>query len=229
MSRDCATTVAAAVASRKSVRRFLGKPVDPVLIRRIVEAAAQAPSGGNIQPWHVHVLGGDALRRFRALMRERVLAQPEGEPGDFSPYPPGLVSPYRERRDQVGEALYASLGIPRSDKPRRMRQFVQNFQFFDAPVGMLCSIDRNMGAPQWVDCGIFLQTLALLLREAGLHGCMQTCWIRYPRTIEEFLALPAGRTVLAGMAIGYEDPSAPINQWRTPRAPLEAFAAFVGI
>lgn len=221
--------VSEAVATRRSVRAFLDTPVDGALIRRIVEQAARAPSGGNLQPWHINVLGGEVLAQFKALMRERLAGIGGNETPEYSVYPPNLIAPYRDYRFQIGEALYAQLGIPREDKPGRLRQLARNFQFFDAPLALFCSVHRSMGAPQWSDLGMYLQTLMLLLREAGLDSCPQECWSAYPKTVGDFLQLPAERMLFCGVAIGYADPQAPVNRLHSPRAPLQAFAEFRGI
>ncbi|HWT38433.1 MAG TPA: nitroreductase, partial [Paraburkholderia sp.] len=148
---------------------------------------------------------------------------------EYDVYPPSLHSPYRERRFQVGEDLYRSIGIARENRPARLAQFARNFAFFDAPLALFCTVDRRMGPPQWSDLGMFMQTVMLLLREEGLHSCAQECWAQYPTTIGAFLDLPDDRMLFSGMAIGYEDTSAAINQWRAQRTPLEEFAQFIGI
>ncbi|CAN7634689.1 Nitrobenzene nitroreductase [compost metagenome] len=221
--------VSQAVASRKSVRGFLPRAVAPDTIRRVLDAAARAPSGGNLQPWHIHVIGGEALEGLRAIMRERIAQAPAGEEREYDIYPRELVSPYRDRRFQVGEALYHYLGIPREDKARRLAQFANNFTFFGAPLALFCTVDRRMGPPQWSDLGMYLQTVMLLLREEGLDSCAQECWAMYPQTLGKFLSLPAERMLFTGMAIGYEDPEAPANQLRAVRAPLDEFTEFMGI
>jgi nitroreductase len=221
--------VSEAVESRKSVRQFLSDPVDPGVIRSVLERAARAPSGGNLQPWRVHIVGGESLDTFRAIMAQRIAQAPEGERTEYDVYPRDLSSPYRDRRYQVGEDLYRSIGVTREDRAGRLRQFARNYAFFDAPLALFCSVDRQMGPPQWADLGMFLQTVMLLLREAGLHSCAQECWARYAQTVGEFLSLPAGRMLFCGMAIGYEDPEAPINQWRSARVPLADFAQFDGV
>ncbi|MCP3718365.1 nitroreductase [Paraburkholderia sp. CNPSo 3281] len=221
--------VSEAVTSRKSVRQFLPDPVDPVVIRRVLDTAARAPSGGNLQPWHVHIVGGESLTKLRSIMANRIAQAPAGEQMEYDVYPRELGSPYRERRYQVGEDLYRSIDVAREDRPGRLQQFARNYAFFDAPLALFCSVDRQMGPPQWADLGMFLQTVMLLLREAGLHSCAQECWARYAQSVGEFLALPRERMVFCGMAIGHEDPDAPINQWRSARVPLDEFVQFDGI
>jgi len=226
---DSRMSVTEAITSRRSVRAFLDKPVDGDLIRRILATATRAPSGGNLQPWHIYVVGNEALGELKAIMRRRVEEQPQGEPTEYNIYPPNLVSPYRERRFQVGEDLYALLGIPREDKEARRRWFARNYQFFGAPLALFCYVDRRMGQPQWSDLGMYLQSVMLLLREAGLHSCPQECWSTYHQTIDAFLGAPPELMLFTGMAIGYEDPEHPVNRLRAQRAPLEEFAQFRGI
>lgn len=221
--------VSDAVKSRKSVRQFLPDPVDSAVIREVLAKAAHAPSGGNLQPWRVQVVGGASLARFKSIMARRIEEASAGESTEYDVYPRELTSPYRERRYQVGEDLYRSIGVAREDRPARLRQFARNYAFFDAPLALFCSVDRQMGPPQWADLGMFLQTVMLLLREAGLHSCAQECWARYAQTVGAFLDLPPERMLFCGMAIGHEDTDAPINQWRSARVPLEAFAQFDGI
>lgn len=221
--------VSEAVASRRSVRGFLPTPVDPAVIRRVLERAARAPSGGNLQPWHIDVVGGARLDELKAIMARRVPEAPTGEPTEYDIYPKVLPSPYRDRRFEVGEDLYGALGIPRTDKMARMLWFARNFQFFGAPLALFCSVARTMGPPQWSDLGMFLQTVMLLLREEGLDSCAQECWALYPQTIGQFLDLPADRMLFCGMSIGVADEAEPANQFRARRAPLDEFARFHGI
>ena len=219
--------VSEAVATRRSVRGFLDRPVDGAVIRRVVERAARAPSGGNLQPWHIDVVGGDDLDRLRAIMRERLKSG--SETPEYPIYPPVLDDPYRSYRFEVGEHLYGALGIPRADKAGRMTWFARNFQFFGAPVALFTSVARTMGPPQWSDLGMYLQTVMLLLRGEGLDSCAQECWAIYPATVGDFLALPAHRMLFCGMAIGYADTGDPANAMRSTRAPLADFATFRGL
>jgi nitroreductase len=222
-------SVSEAVASRRSVRGFLPTPVAGEVIRRIVEKAARAPSGGNLQPWQIDVVAGAKLDELKAIMATRVLEAPRGEEAEYSIYPETLPSPYRDYRFRVGEDLYGALGIPREDKMARMTWFARNFQFFGAPVALFCSTLRTMGPPQWSDLGMYLQTVMLLAREEGLDTCAQECWAIYPKTIGSFLGLPEDRILFCGMSIGYRDEADRANQWTSSRAPLEAFARFHGL
>ena len=221
--------VSDAVASRRSVRGFLDTPVDPAVLRRVVEQAARAPSGGNLQPWHIDVVAGEPLNALKAIMRQRMAEAPGGEPTEYDIYPKVLTAPYKDYRFAVGEELYRALGIPREDKLARMMWFARNFQFFGAPVALFCTVAKTMGPPQWSDLGMYLQTLMLLLREAGLDSCPQECWAIYPATIRGFLGVPDDRMLFTGMAIGFKDDADPANAARADRAPLADFATFRGI
>lgn len=224
-----APTVSDAVASRHSVRAFTSQPVDGQVIRRVLEKAARAPSGGNLQPWQLYVVGGQDLEQLKDIMAKRVQESPQGEAPEYDVYPEGLKAPYRDYRFQVGEDMYALLEIPREDKARRLAWFARNYQFFGAPAALFCYVDRQMNAPQWSDLGMYLQTVMLLLREEGMDSCAQECWSLYHRTLREFLSPPEELMLFTGMSIGYADKEHPINQLRTRRAPLEAFCRFRGL
>jgi nitroreductase len=195
----------------------------------VVEAAARAPSGGNLQPWHIDVVAGAPLEELKAIMRRRMAEAPGGEPTEYDIYPKVLPAPYKDYRFAVGEELYRALGIPREDKMARMMWFARNFQFFGAPVALFCTVAKTMGPPQWSDLGMYLQTLMLLLREEGLDSCPQECWAIYPATIRDFLGTPEDRMLFTGMAIGFKDDADPANAARPARAPLADFATFRGM
>ncbi len=217
-----------AAATRYSCRAFLPDPVPEAVVREILDGAARAPSGGNLQPWRVYALAGARLEALRALLRPRAGELPRGEGTEYRIYPPELKEPYRTRRFAVGELLYRSLGIAREDRPARLRQYARNFEFFGAPVGLMVCADRSMGPPQWSDLGMFLQTAMLLARQHGLHSCAQEAWAHWHKTLGDFLELPPELMVFCGLALGYADADAPINAWRAPREPLDGFAAFQG-
>ena len=218
-----------AVASRRSVRHFLPTPVPAPVIRRVLAQALRAPSGGNLQPWHLHVVGGGKLDELKALMRERLELTPRGEGAEYDVYPRELVAPYRERRHAVGEQMYERLGVPREDRFARLRWFARNYQCFGAPLALFCSVDRRMGPPQWSDLGMLLQTVMLLLRAEGLDSCAQECWAMYPETVGQAIALPPGRMLFTGMSIGTADTAHPVNTLVSERAPLEETVRFHGI
>jgi nitroreductase len=218
-----------AVASRYSCRAFRPTPIPEKTVRDIIEAAARAPSAGNMQPWRVYALAGKRVGELRALMAPRMAAElPKGEGTDYTIYPEPLSEPYKTRRFKVGELLYKAIGIPREDKPARYKQYARNYQFFGAPVALFFAREKVHGPAQWADIGGYLQTVALLARGRGLHTCPQQAWVSFNRTIRSFLKLPDHLMIYSGMALGFEDPAAPINAWRSPREPLDAFATFEG-
>lgn len=219
--------VAEAVAARFSARAFLDRPVPLATVRRILDRARQAPSGGNLQPWQVSVVAGRPLQALIGRVRGRAAEVPQGEPREYEVYPPDLHEPYRTRRYHCGEDLYAALGIPREDKPARLRQFAKNLSAFGAPMVLFFSIDRAMGRNQWAHLGMFMQTVMLLAVEEGLATCPQEAWSAFHRTVAEFIGLPDEQLFYCGMAVGYADPDDPVNQWRTGRAPLEDIARFL--
>lgn len=218
-----------AVNSRQSIRAFMPTPVPAETIRRVVEMASRAPSGGNLQPWHIDVMAGKPLELLKTEMQQRLQSPDAPEAAAYDVYPKNLPSPWRDRRFQVGEAMYARLGIPRDDRPARLRWFASNYAFFGAPLALFCSVDRLMGPPQWSDLGMYLQTLMLLLRAEGLDSCAQECWAMYPQTVGRALDLPANRILFSGMSIGYRDPSHPVNELVSERAPLDEWARFIGL
>ena len=215
--------VSAAVARRMSVRAFKPDPVPGGVVREILEAAKAAPSGGNLQPWRVHALAGEPLAEFKALA-----AASAPEAAEYEVYPANLWDPFRTRRYQCGEDLYASIGIGRDDRPARFRQLARNTQFFGAPVGLFFCLDRNLGPPQWSDLGMYMQTVMLLAVERGLDTCAQEYWARYPKLVAGFVGIPDDHRLFSGMALGYRDESQPINQWRTRRDPFEDWCEMKG-
>lgn len=216
-----------ALRSRISVRGFLPRPVDPALLRDILTTACRAPSGGNVQPWSITVITGAPKAALTADMVEN-LAQGRSEAPEYVIYPPSLPEPYRSRRFGVGEQLYGHLGIGRDDMAGRARWFGVNYGFFGAPVGLFLHMPRFMGLPQWADMGIWLQSLMLLLREAGLDSCPQEAWASWPQTVRRHLPIPEDHILYTGMSIGYADPEEPANRNRSDRAPLDEVATFLG-
>jgi nitroreductase len=217
-----------AVATRYSCRAFLPTPVPLPIVRDILDRAARAPSGGNLQPWRVDALAGQSLEALKSLIRPRHGELPDGEGAEYPVYPSPLNEPYRARRFDVGAALYRSLGIAREDRAGRINQFARNFELFDAPVGLFVSIDRGLGPPQWADVGGFIQTVMLVARAHGLSSCPQEAWTCWHKTVSAFLALPATHMLFCAIALGHADENAAINRWRSERAGVDAFATFSG-
>ena len=178
-----------AVASRYSCRAFLPTPVPEATVRDILERAARAPSGGNVQPWRVHALAGTKLEELRAIVHSRLDELPRFEGAEYDIYPRDLKQPYESRRQRSGVMLYQSIGVMREDRAGRYRQYARNFLFYDAPVGLFFSIDRSMGPPQWSDLGGYIQTVMLLARGHGLHACAQEAWTHLHKTVPLFIGL----------------------------------------
>jgi nitroreductase len=218
-----------AVSSRYSCRAFLPAPIPEKIVRDIVERAARAPSAGNMQPWRVYALSGERVKALCDLLAPRMATElPRGEGTDYTIYPAPLSEPYKARRFEVGELLYKSINVPREDKAARYKQYARNYIFFGAPVALFLAREKSHGPAQWADIGGYLQTVALLARGHGLHTCPQQAWVSFNRTVREFLKLPDHLMVYSGMALGYEDPDAAINKWRSPREALDRFATFEG-
>ena len=216
-----------AVAERRSVRGFLDTPVDPALLRDLAIRAARAATGGNIQPWHIDIVQGEAMVRLKAIMADKIARSEKEQPG-YDIYPREMSDLHRQRTFGVGETLYGHLGIPRTDKAARLQWFRRNFQFFGAPAAYFCTVDRRMGPPQWADCGMYLQNLMLLAVDAGLVTCPQECWAMYPTTVERFLGTPPERMLFCGVAIGHEDRAEPANRLRAARAPDAEWLTVIG-
>ena len=217
--------VADAIAARFSVRAFRPDAVPAAVVRALLEQAARAPSGGNLQPWRVHALTGAPLAQLLASV---AASPPQAEP-EYAVYPPALWEPYRSRRFENGEELYQALNIGREDKNARLAQLAKNGEMFGAPVGIFIAVEERMGYAQWVDLGIYLQSFMLLAAEKGLASCAQGFWRMYNDMLLEQLALPGGYQIAFGIALGYEDTSAPINQWRSSRATSGEWLALQGL
>ncbi|MEM8925076.1 MAG: nitroreductase [Actinomycetota bacterium] len=211
-----------AVQRRMSTRAFLPDPVDDAEIARLLQLAARAPSGGNVQPWRIYVLNGVTMARFRSEIADASAGAPE-----YPIYPERLWEPYRTNRFELGELMYEKLGIPREDKAGRFAQLARNFDFFGAPAAFFCFIDRGMGSAQWSDLGMFLQTFMLLATEAGLDTCPQEAWAPWHEFVSTFVKAPDDEMLFCGMAIGKGDPDAPVNSLESPRMPLQKWASWV--
>jgi len=216
--------VSEAVDRRITVRAFKAQVPSAALVRELLAKASRAPSGGNLQPWRVYGLAGAPLEALKA----EVAANPGGETPEYRVYPADLWEPYRSRRFQAGEDLYATLGIPREDKPARLRQFARNGELFGAPVGLFFCLDRRVGPPQWSDMGMFMQTVMLLAVEAGLDTCAQEWWSRHPAAVAKTVGLPDDQMLFSGMGLGWRDETHPINSLRTRRAPVEEWTELKG-
>jgi nitroreductase len=224
--------VDAVIMGRHSVRSFLPRAVPQALIAEVLQLAARAPSGTNIQPWRVHVLTGETRQRLVAAVCAAFDAGADGtQPeymAEYAYYPTEFFEPYLSRRRKVGWDLYGLLGIAKGEKAKIRAQHRRNFEFFGAPVGLMFTIDRRLALGSWLDYGMFLQNLMLAARGRGLDTCPQAAWIDYHRIIGEMLVFAAEEQLVCGMALGYADPDAVENSLVTERAGIEEFVRFHG-
>ncbi|HEU4776089.1 MAG TPA: nitroreductase [Telluria sp.] len=221
--------VDAAITSRRSIRAFRPDPVAREDIDQILEVASRAPSGTNTQPWKVTVLTGAAKARLSeailAVHNDPAAAKEHVE--EYAYYPRDWVAPYIDRRRKVGWDLYALLGLTRDDKEGMSAQHGRNYRFFDAPVGMIFTVDRIMQQGSWLDYGMFLQNIMVAARGRGLDTCPQAAFTQYHRIIAEQLSLPADQMVVCGMALGYADLDKIENTLATAREPVAGFARYI--
>lgn len=216
-----------AIAFRRSVRGFLPTPVHRKTIEDILELAARAPSGSNIQPWHVYVCLGEARKSLSARVQAAYEAGTEGHDEQYQYYPRAWREPYLSRRRKIGKDLYSLLGIPRGDTVGMQRHFGRNYDFFGAPVGLFFTLDRDMEIGSWLDLGMFMQNVMLAARAFGLETCPQQAHARFHRIICPIIGVPEDQMLICGMALGYEDRDEPANRLVTERASVDAFARFV--
>jgi nitroreductase len=218
-----------AVDSRISCRAFLDKPVDQKIIRDLLQRAARAASGGNLQSWNVYALTGRPLAEFKAIVHKRIAADdPRHTKSEYPIYPDPMFGAYKERREEHGVQLYGSLGLDRNDGAARLAQYKKNFTFFDAPVALFLTIDRKLGPGQCADLGGYIHALAFLARGYGLDTCPQEAWARLYDTVGAFIKIPPNEMLFCGMAIGYGDRKHKANDFRSPRAALDEFCKFYG-
>lgn len=220
--------VDAAITSRRSIRAFLPDPVARADIEAILRVAARAPSGTNTQPWKVYVLTGATKQKLSAdilaAYLDPVLSKQHVE--EYRYYPREWVSPYIERRRKVGWDLYSLLGLERTNKAGMQAQHARNYAFFDAPVGLMFTIDRLMELGSWLDYGMFLQNIMIAARGRGLDTCPQAAFAQFHKIISGVLELPAGEQVVCGMSLGYADCGKIENTLLTEREPVPGFAKY---
>jgi nitroreductase len=208
-----------AIRSRKSVRRFLPTPVPAAVVSHILNVAARAPSGNNVQPWRVYVVAGE---------RRDKLCDAIVEAASGAYYPTSWFEPYLERRRRCGFGLYATLDIARDDKVARERQMLRNYTFFDAPVGLIVTLDRRLNTGSFMDVGMFIQNILVAARAQGLHTCAQAAFAWFHKIAREQLPMGDNEILLCGIALGHEDVDAPENAFITERAGLDEFVSFHG-
>jgi nitroreductase len=226
MNAAAAEAVEKAIASRRAVRAFLPDPVDPALVRRLIELAAQAPSGTNMQPWRLRVLGP----RTRAKLETALVAaldDPSPREEEYRYYPVAFREPYLSRRRKVGWDLYGLLGVAKGDHAGMRRQTEANLRFFGAPVALMLTVDRDLEIGSWLDLGAFIQTLLIAAQGHGLDSCPQAIFARFHGIVRRELSIPQSEVVVCGIALGKADPDAPANRLVPEREPVEGFTSWL--
>ena len=214
------------IKSRYSVRSFLDKDVDFEKVKSILDTANSAPSGGNIQPWKVYVLGNNSKNKLvtQALNNYDTGVQEDIE---YEIYPKSLAEEYKKRRSQCAADMYEALSIARNDIDTRLKQVRENFKFFGAPIGMIVTIDKSFAQNGWGHVGMFLQNLWLTAINEGLGVCLQESWSIYPKTVKKVIDCPDNEIIWCGIAMGYPNNEDPINNYRTSRDSIDKFASFI--
>lgn len=226
-------SVDAAITSRMSVRAFTNQSVERAVVEQILQVASRAPSGTNCQPWQVYVLQGNSrdtlveqvCTTHDAIRANPALAAEYAEEYDY--YPQKWASPYIDRRRENGWGLYGLLGIGKADKDKMHEQHQRNYRFFDAPVGLMFTVDRVLGRGSLVDYGAFLQNIMVAARGHGLHTCPQAAWNGFSKIIMPHIGAGPDEMLVCGMALGYADETALVNTFRTPRVPVQEFTTWV--
>ena len=215
-----------AIKSRKSIRAFKKKKVSISDIKKILEISSLSPSGSNTQPWNVHVLYGNTLKHFTKEMVQEFLKNNKRLKLERLNYMDTYRSPYLERRRKVGWDLYNLLGIKKGDYQKTLDFHSRNYKFFDAPIGLIFSIEKDLGWMSWLDYGMFIQNISLVCRSFGLHSCPQAAWGLVYKKANKFLKLDKNFTVHCGMAIGYQDEKNKVNKLKTERENIKNFCKF---
>ncbi|MCP4565637.1 MAG: nitroreductase [Bosea sp.] len=226
MSAAAAEAVEKAIASRRAVRAFLPDPVDPALVRRLIELAAQAPSGTNMQPWRLRVLGPRSRARLETALIA-ALDDPSPREEEYRYYPTTFREPYLSRRRKVGWDLYGLLGVAKGDHAGMRRQTEANLRFFGAPVALMLTVDRDLEIGSWLDLGAFIQTLLIAAQGHRLESCPQAIFARFHAVVRRELSIPQSEVVVCGIALGKADPDAPANRLVPEREPVEGFTSWL--
>ena len=216
-----------ALTKRRSARAFRPDPVSRELMEEILQMAAMAPSGTNIQPWKIHVVAGEV----RARLEREVLAHRETEPADSGaefPRTGKRKEPYTSRMRKLGKDMYGLIGIPKGDKAAGWRQWGRNYQFFDAPVGLILTIDKDLDAMSFIDVGMFAMAIMLAAKARGLDTCAQGAWNNYWTVTRRVLNVPDDEYIIFGISVGYADDDHPVNTLVADREPVKNFATFHG-
>ena len=217
--------VKTALEQRKSTRAFLDKEVSIDVINKIIEQAKTAPSGVNTQPWKVAIVTGKSKDNICSKLEK---AFRDGNKGamDYKYYPTEWTGEYKQRRRECGLLLYSILEIKREDKQKQLDQWASNYQAFNAPVILLFFIDKVMEKGSYMDYGMFLQSIMLSAVEHGLATCPQAALGEYPEIVRNEFPYYKDKSVLCGMALGYEDKTKAVNSYRTTREELSEIVQY---
>ncbi len=216
-----------AILTRRSIRKFLPEPVSRKTVERLLEIASHAPSGTNMQPWRVYVIAGAAKEGLTAAILEAHNGGHDIGSREYNYYPSSFPEPYKSRRRKVGWDLYGLLGIEKGEKDKMHTQHGRNYEFFDAPVGLVFTIDRFLEIGSWLDYGMFLQNIMVGARGMGLHTCPQAAFAPYHKVIRQQLHISENEVIICGMSLGFIDSDAPENTLRTDREPVKNFTTFI--
>ncbi len=222
-----AQAVEHAITSRRATRAFLPTPVDPALLLRLIEVAARAPSGTNMQPWKLRVIGPQTRERLETALLAALESGEMPVEEEYRYYPETFREPYLSRRRKVGWDLYGLLGVTKGDTAGMKRQSAANLRFFGAPVALMLTVDRDLEIGSWIDLGMFLQSLLIAAQGHGLQSCPQAIFARFHPIVRRELAIPESEVVVCGIAIGHADLDAPQNGLVSEREPVEGFTTWL--
>lgn len=225
----CAAIVDEVIVGRRSYRKFLNDPVERETVEKILEVSSRAPSGTNMQPWNVYAVAGDIKTQLSDAILDAHYHHQDDHKSEYGYYPDGFEEPYKSRRRKVGLDLYGLLGIQKGDGEKMLEQHGRNYLFFDAPVGLIFTIDRSLKIGSWLDYGMFLQNIMIAAQARGLGTCPQAAFAKYHTIIREILDIPPEKIVVCGMALGVVDMDAVENQLETERVPVNQFTQYYNL
>jgi nitroreductase len=227
VTNTVAKTAAEAILTRRAVRAFTQAPVERATVERILKVASNAPNGSNIQPWRAYVVHGAHRDKLCADIMAADDADAPGYEEEYQYYPTEWFEPYVGRRRQLGKALYGLVGVAKGDLKAMKAQQARNYVFFDAPVGLFFSLHKHQQYGAWIDMGTFLQSVMVATRGEGLHSCPQQSFSKYHKIVRQHVPIPEDHILVCGMAMGYADTSAAVNQLVPERVPLEEYTTFL--
>jgi nitroreductase len=208
-----------ALENRYSCRRYLDKPVELEVIQELAALASHVPSWGNTQPWKVYAAGGQTAKDIRREITALFKAGREQEPDIYMPKT--FDSPLMDRYRALGTGLFKVLGIARDDKARRRQHFLTNFDAFGAPSLIFWTIPKGESVYLALDCGANITAFCLAAYQAGLGTTVQSTLAYYPKVIKKYMDIPAEEDLLIGASLGYPDPEADVNRFRSTRLGLD--------